>query len=797
MDIGRNEPCPCDSGREYKHCCLASAAAALATESDRLAAQRNAHDWLPSRFGKQKQGEIPEHFPGDVLDAGSADDEHEPLGDVLETRGEGDRYVLDCGLNEWALHETSYERRGSKARAIDWALDARGLRLTAAQRLFLQDVSTPRLRVYEGTAVEWERGLHLRDVHQPHLPAPMTHAVAATRTVRPESLIAARVTEHAGHEEIGSGIYPLTPIGVREILFDAAVLDDAREDDLIPARLIRGSWLRDRVRPPLLRAIPFARPSFVEDRYDVVDAASLKSAPDACDDGESVSRDSAVWMYPSSDDDAPIDVMHHPLDAEGERDVAVLGMSSPDVRTADAGRAWLEHAAGTWLLHRERVEARGAGDVLARLLRHAPRNPRCEHAARDADRLRRPLPGGPPAACLRRRPSRDCAKRRSSAGFARFPARTAGPAAPTIVLFSSGIELRLQPARRAGAFAVRRCTPVARQPDGQSRRLEKPTLLPWLEAGTVRLAVLSPNVSPAAVASPAPHVCKTDGAWDEPARPRRLYRDTWFVGTCGLSLVLVTTRDGLVLLDAGDDDAAPSIDANIRAFGFPLRDGRSLLDCHAHFDHVGVFAQLHCDSGATVVARGKDAEAIERSRGDRNGPQFLGVESFAVVVGVRRVRDGDIQNVGGVEFKAHATHGHAHGRASWARDWCEERHSLHVAYVDSFCAMTDKEYRYNRRARGNRARRALFAVDLFNDGVDLPTAKKSVVVDQFHANIATVAGLPCDLLITPHPDASPLWKRLAVGAALPLVDTEACHRNAATASRKLDQLLAKERLESQ
>ena len=58
MRTGRNDPCPCGSGRKYKPCCLATATAPLATEPDALAAQRKAHDWLQGRFCKQKHREI-------------------------------------------------------------------------------------------------------------------------------------------------------------------------------------------------------------------------------------------------------------------------------------------------------------------------------------------------------------------------------------------------------------------------------------------------------------------------------------------------------------------------------------------------------------------------------------------------------------------------------------------------------------------------------------------------------------------------------------------------------------------
>jgi len=51
--IGRNTPCPCGSGKKYKHCCLHQ-------EQDHAAPQREDHravgialDWLAQHYGEQ------------------------------------------------------------------------------------------------------------------------------------------------------------------------------------------------------------------------------------------------------------------------------------------------------------------------------------------------------------------------------------------------------------------------------------------------------------------------------------------------------------------------------------------------------------------------------------------------------------------------------------------------------------------------------------------------------------------------------------------------------------------------
>jgi len=50
--IGRNDPCPCGSGRKYKHCCGGAATTRDPDEKGRAGAVERALDWLASRHRK-------------------------------------------------------------------------------------------------------------------------------------------------------------------------------------------------------------------------------------------------------------------------------------------------------------------------------------------------------------------------------------------------------------------------------------------------------------------------------------------------------------------------------------------------------------------------------------------------------------------------------------------------------------------------------------------------------------------------------------------------------------------------
>jgi metallo-beta-lactamase class B len=200
-----------------------------------------------------------------------------------------------------------------------------------------------------------------------------------------------------------------------------------------------------------------------------------------------------------------------------------------------------------------------------------------------------------------------------------------------------------------------------------------------------------------------------------------------------------------------------------------LRDVRVILNSHAHLDHAGGIAELQRDTGARVVARESGAHALAQGHGDRDDPQFASAKPFAPVANVHAIGDGETLTLGDIAITAHATPGHTPGSTSWTWDACEGTHCLHVAYADSLSAISDDDYRY---------------------GDD---AAHPGVAAAFRASIDRVAALPCDILITPHPDASDLWQRVGASASRPLVDSGACRGYAERARTNFEKRLAKER----
>jgi metallo-beta-lactamase class B len=151
--------------------------------------------------------------------------------------------------------------------------------------------------------------------------------------------------------------------------------------------------------------------------------------------------------------------------------------------------------------------------------------------------------------------------------------------------------------------------------------------------------------------------------WTTHAKPFHIIGPVYSVGSEGLAVYLIHTRDGDILIDAGVPQIATDIENNIKALGFDPKSLKFLLNSHAHFDHSGGLAQIKRDTGAKVVASELDRESLE------NG-HYLGSETVKALDSVpvkvdRAIKDGDTVTLGGVTLTAHITPGHTRGCTSW------------------------------------------------------------------------------------------------------------------------------------
>ena len=279
-----------------------------------------------------------------------------------------------------------------------------------------------------------------------------------------------------------------------------------------------------------------------------------------------------------------------------------------------------------------------------------------------------------------------------------------------------------------------------------------------------RPRVIEQPRAPIEVAGPAfAEACEGKDGWDDPAPPVRIHANTYLVGTCGISAILITGDAGHVLIDGGTEKGADLIARNIRRLGFRLADVRLLLHSHEHIDHVGGISRLQQLTGARLIASPAAAAVFQTGAAGSGDPQAGMHPPFAAARVDRLVQDGEPVRLGNLQLTALATPGHTPGALTWHWGACDGGVCRRIVYADSLSVVSRDDYR-------------------FSDHPDYVAA--------FRAALAKVAALECDILLTPHPSASDMTNRVAGKA--PLMNPAGCRDFAAAQGKRLDARLAKE-----
>jgi len=289
---------------------------------------------------------------------------------------------------------------------------------------------------------------------------------------------------------------------------------------------------------------------------------------------------------------------------------------------------------------------------------------------------------------------------------------------------------------------------------------------------TVLALVLSFSQAPVFKSDP-PHNCGDCDEWNKPREPFKVFGNTYFVGTDGLSAMLITGDAGLVLLDGGLEQSAALIDANIRKLGFKTENVRLIVNSHGHFDHAGGIAALQRASGAIVAASPSGADALQRGENTTDDPQYgfgKAENGFPPVKNVKVIKDNEVLRVGNIAITAIFTPGHTPGSTSWSWQSCEGSRCLNMVYADSISAVSAPAFKFTAEPERVKA---------------------------FHRSITRLAELPCDIVISTHPQATNLDEKIRKrtaqkGGPDPFVD-QGCKALAVTAMKGLEARIAEEK----
>lgn len=215
--------------------------------------------------------------------------------------------------------------------------------------------------------------------------------------------------------------------------------------------------------------------------------------------------------------------------------------------------------------------------------------------------------------------------------------------------------------------------------------------------------------------------------WLGPQAPIRIHGNSFLVGFEGMNVAMIDTGKGLILIDGALPQGVHDVEANLRKLGYRIEDVKLILSTEPHFDHAGGLAALARDSGATVLASAWAAAALKRGMSGAEDPQLAWLVPFPAVSRVRAVKDGEAIRLGNVAVTARATPGHTPGSMSWTWRSCEGRTCKTMVFASSLNPIGANGYRFSRHPE---------------------------VVASFRASFAKFRSMPCDILISAHPDQS-------------------------------------------
>ena len=259
-------------------------------------------------------------------------------------------------------------------------------------------------------------------------------------------------------------------------------------------------------------------------------------------------------------------------------------------------------------------------------------------------------------------------------------------------------------------------------------------------------------------------ICKDWDDWGKPAPPFKLYGNSYYVGTCGITSILITGTDGHILIDGATEEGADVIATNIKTLGFSISDVKILLHSHEHFDHVAGLAKLQKLSGAKLLASAEAAPVLRTGITAAVDPQAGMHESFPPARVDAIVNGGEAVTLGDLKLIPIATPGHTVGALSWQWYSCVERRCLSLVFADSLTPISRDNYYFS----------------------DHPK-----YVEKYQQGIEKLAALDCQLIVSSHPSASKMRDRLLSPEGL--IDSSGCKDYASKTLRRLDKRLLKER----
>ena len=346
---GRNDPCPCGSGKKYKQCCAKPEARATPTTDSHDGAVERAVGWLAQHHRKAFAAALEQEIEGAAFgwfDDGDDDAARAAMAGIDDALWQ----QLQLNLTEWLLAEGDIKVKGENRPVADLLLGPSGPLLSVGQRAWLEQLAQRPLRLYDVTDVVPGTGITVCDaLDTAQAPIVVTER-EGSRSMRPGMQIGARVMAVAGGHQLSGAVYPFSMLSGRAMQEELRALlaqPSKHEEDkvLMIGLLIIKGWLAQYLRPAPLPSFVHSHTGepllFTTDHYEVQAwpalCTALAAQPDVRGD-----RDAGWDLLIDCEDGQARSQATIAPESGGQR-VSLLYKTAG---LAEQGRPWFEKLAG-------------------------------------------------------------------------------------------------------------------------------------------------------------------------------------------------------------------------------------------------------------------------------------------------------------------------------------------------------------------------------------------------------------------------------------------------------------------
>ena len=161
-------------------------------------------------------------------------------------------------------------------------------------------------------------------------------------------------------------------------------------------------------------------------------------------------------------------------------------------------------------------------------------------------------------------------------------------------------------------------------------------------------------------------------------RPFRMYGNLYFVGSTRVSVHILKTEEGLVMIDSGYPDMFDIICDSMEKVGLSPKDLCAIIHTHGHIDHTGTTLRFKKLSGAKTYISRIDNDIINGKK-DLSWAKELKYEKQEEFDCDVLLEDGDILTFGTTSIRFASTPGHTEGTMSFFVDLCEKGKKITAA----------------------------------------------------------------------------------------------------------------------